>query len=195
VICGRGAALSAVGHELNAGGHANGTDSDPNIVGDEPAAFLTLTIFVFGVDGEDAVLAKPVAADDGDFFDVASVAEEFAALVRLGIGEVDQDRAVVWVGGCIVEGGLPEEACASGGLFWWDILFLANGDRGGIGWGDRLDNEVGFAGFVGAGVEVVDFAGGEPGAFAFGEEVVHGAGMRDHECIEWFVFLMVGGLE
>ena len=85
---GEAAALGAVGHEQNSGGLANSADADPNVGGDEPTAFLTLAVFVFGVDGEDAVLAKPVAADDGDFFDVASVAEEFAAVGSGEIGEV-----------------------------------------------------------------------------------------------------------
>ena len=85
---GEAAALGAVGHELDSGGLANGADADPNVRGDEPTAFLALAIFVFGVDGEDAVLTKPVAADDGDFFDVASVAEEFAAVGSVEIGEV-----------------------------------------------------------------------------------------------------------
>ena len=68
-------------------------------MGDEPAAFLTLAVFVFCGDGEGSVLGEPVAADDGDFFDVASIAEEFAALGVLGVGEVDEDGSAVWVGG------------------------------------------------------------------------------------------------
>jgi hypothetical protein len=85
---GGAAALGAVGHELDAGGLTDGADADSDVGGDEPAAFLALAVFVFGVDGEDTVLAKPVAADDGDFFDVASVAEEFAAVGAVGVGEV-----------------------------------------------------------------------------------------------------------
>lgn len=85
---GEAAALGAVGHELDSGGLANSADADPNVGGNEPTAFLALAVFVFGVDGEDAVLTKPVAADNGDFFDVASVAEEFAAVGGGEIGEV-----------------------------------------------------------------------------------------------------------
>lgn len=85
---GEAAALGAVGHELDSGGLADGADADPNVGGDEPTAFLALAIFVFGVDGEDAVLTKPVTTDDGDFFDVASVAEEFAAVGGVKVGEV-----------------------------------------------------------------------------------------------------------
>jgi hypothetical protein len=85
---GGAAAFGAVGHELDPGGLADGADADSDIARDKPAAFLALAVFIFGVDGEDAVLAKPVAADDGDFFDVASVAEEFAAVRSVGIGEV-----------------------------------------------------------------------------------------------------------
>ncbi len=94
---GEAAAFGAVGHELDSGGLADGADADPNVGGDEPTAFLTLAVFVFGVNGEDAVLTKPVAADDGDFFDVASVAEEFATVGGGAIGEVYEDCAVVWV--------------------------------------------------------------------------------------------------
>lgn len=85
---GEAAALGAVGHEMDSGGLANSADADPNVGGNEPTAFLALAVFVFGVDGEDAVLTKPVAADNGDFFDVASVAEEFAAVGGGEIGEV-----------------------------------------------------------------------------------------------------------
>ena len=85
---GEAAALGAVGHELDSGSLANGADADPDVGGDEPTAFLALAVFVFGVDGEDAVLTKPVAADDGDFFDVASIAEEFAAVGSVEVGEV-----------------------------------------------------------------------------------------------------------
>lgn len=86
---GGAAAFGAVGHELDAGSLADGADADANVGGDKPTAFLALAVFVFGVDGEDAVLAEPVAADDGDFFDVASVAEEFAGLGAVGVGEID----------------------------------------------------------------------------------------------------------
>jgi hypothetical protein len=85
---GGAAALGAVGHELDAGGLANCADTDSDVTRDEPTAFLALAVFIFGVDGEDSVLAKPVAADDGDFFDVASVAEEFAAVGGVGVGQV-----------------------------------------------------------------------------------------------------------
>ena len=85
---GEAAALGAVGHELDSGGLTDSADADPNVGGDEPTAFLALAVFVFGVDGEDAVLTKPVAADDGDFFDIASVSEEFAAVGGGEIGEV-----------------------------------------------------------------------------------------------------------
>ncbi len=100
---GGASAFGAVGHELDSGGLADGADTNSNVGGDEPTAFLALAVFVFGVDGEDAVLAKPVAADDGDFFDVASVAEEFAGLGAVGVGEIDEDCAVVRVGGSVVE--------------------------------------------------------------------------------------------
>ena len=149
-------------------------------MGDEPAAFLALAIFVFGGEGEGAVLGEPVAADDGDFFDVASIAEEFAAVGVLGVGEVDEDGSGFGVGGVGVEGRLPEESCAAAGEMGGDALVLANGGGIGVGGGDGLNDEKGFTRFVGGGVEVVDFAGGEPGALAGGEEVVHGAGMVKH---------------
>ena len=76
---------------------------------------------------------------------------------------------------------MPHEAGGSTGLGWWDVLTLTDGDRVGVVLCEGLDDEVGFAGFVGGGVEVVDFAGGEPGALAGGEEVVHGAGMVKHD--------------
>jgi hypothetical protein len=85
---GGAAALGAVGHELDAGGLANGADTDSDIRGDEPAAFLALAVFIFGVDGEDAVLAKPVAADDGNFFDVATITKEFSAVGGVAVGQV-----------------------------------------------------------------------------------------------------------
>ena len=146
-------------------------------MGDEPAAFLTLAVFVFGGDGEDSVLGEPVAADDGDFFDVASIAEEFSALEVLGIGEVDEDGSGLWVGGFGVEGRLPEKACAAAGEVGGDALVLADGGGVWVGVIDGLDDEEGFAGFVGYVIEVVDFALGVPGSLAFCEEVVHGAGV------------------
>ena len=76
---------------------------------------------------------------------------------------------------------MPHEAGGSTGLGWWDVLTLADGNCVGVVVCEGLDDEVGFTGFVGGGVEVVDFAGGEPGALAGGEEVVHGAGMVKHD--------------
>ena len=75
---------------------------------------------------------------------------------------------------------MPHEAGGSTGEVGWDVLALADGNCVGIVLGEGLDDEVGFAGFVGGGVEVVDFAGCEPGACAGGEEVMHGAGMVKH---------------
>lgn len=75
---------------------------------------------------------------------------------------------------------MPHEAGGSTGEGGWDVLTLADGNRVGVVFGEGLDDEVGFAGFVCGGVEMVDFAGGEPGALAGGEEVVHGAGMVKH---------------
>ena len=146
-------------------------------MGDEPAAFLALAIFIFGGEGEGAVLGEPVAADDGDFFDVASIAEEFAAVGVLGVGEVDEDGSGFGVGGFGVESGLPEESCAATGEMGGDALVLANGGGIGVGGGNGLDEEEGFAGFVGHVVEVMDFALGMPGSLAFCEELVHGAGV------------------
>ena len=146
-------------------------------MGDEPAAFLALAIFVFGGDGEGSVLGEPVAADDGNFFDVASIAKEFAALGVLGVGEVDEDGSGLWVGGFCIEAGLPEKSCAAAGEVGGDALVLADGDGVWVGGFDRLDDEEGFAGFVGNVVEVVNFALGVPGSLAFCEEVVHGAGV------------------
>ena len=100
---GGAAAFGAVGHELDSGGLANGADADSDVGSDEPAAFLALAVFVFGVDGEDAVLAKPVAANDGDFFDVASVTEKFAGLRGVWVGEVYEDCAVVGIGWGVVK--------------------------------------------------------------------------------------------
>ena len=100
---GGAAAFGAVGHELDSGGLADGADADSDIARDKPAAFLALAVFIFGVDGEDAVLAKPVAADDGDFFDVASVAEEFTGLGAVGVREIYEDCAVVGIGWGVVE--------------------------------------------------------------------------------------------
>ncbi len=73
---------------------------------------------------------------------------------------------------------------------------MTDGDRAGVGVCEGLDDEVGFAGFVGGGVEVVDFAGGEPGACTGGKEVVHGAGMVEHACgwVGFLDFLRIGGL-
>ena len=147
-------------------------------MGDEPAAFLALAVFVFGGEREGAVLGEPVAADDGDFFDVTSIAEEFAAVGVLGVGEVDEDGSGLGVGGFGVEGGLPEESCAATGEMGGDALVLANGGGIGVGGGDGLNDEKGFAGFVGHVVEVMDFALGMPGSLAFCEELVHGAGVR-----------------
>ena len=76
---------------------------------------------------------------------------------------------------------MPHEAGGSTGVDGWDVLTLTDGDCVGIVFGEGLDDEVGFTGFVGGGVEVVDFTGGEPSAFAGGEEVVHGAGMVKHD--------------
>ena len=76
---------------------------------------------------------------------------------------------------------MPHEASGSAGLGGWDVLTLADGYRVGVVVCEGLDDEVGFTGFVGGGVEVVDFAGCEPGALAGGEEVVHGAGMVKHD--------------
>ena len=147
-------------------------------MGDEPAAFLALAIFVFGGEGEGAVLGEPVAADNGDFFDVASIAEEFAAVGVLRGGEVDEDGSGFGIRGFGVEGGLPEESCAAAGEMGGDALVLANGGGIGVGGGDGLDDEKGFARFVGNVVEVMDFALGVPGSLAFCEELVHGAGVR-----------------
>lgn len=174
------ATFGAIGHELDSGCLADRTHTDADLVGNKPTAFLALAVLVFGVDGEDAVLAKPVATDDGDFFDVASVAEEFAAVGVVGIGEVYEDCAVVGVGRSVVEGGLPKESGGAAGEFGGNALGLADGDRGGMVLGEGLDDEVGFAGFIGGGVEVMDFSGRKPGSFAFEEEVVHGAGRLEH---------------
>ncbi len=75
---------------------------------------------------------------------------------------------------------MPEEAGCAAGEFGGDALVLADVDRAGVVFGDGLDDEVGFAGFVGGGVEVMDFAGCEPCSFAEVEEVVHGAGGLKH---------------
>ena len=123
-------------------------------------------------------MGEPVAADDGDFLDVASIAEEFAAVRVLGVWEIDEDSSGVWIGGFGVEGRLPEESCAAAGEMGGNALVLANGGGIGVGGGDGLNDEKGFARFVGHVVEVVDFALGMPGSLAFCEEFVHGAGVR-----------------
>lgn len=85
---GGAAALGTVSHELDSGSLTDGADADSDVRGNEPAAFLALAVFIFGINGEDAVLAEPVAADDGNFFDVASVAKEFATVGCVDVGEV-----------------------------------------------------------------------------------------------------------
>lgn len=174
------ATFGAIGHELNSGSLADRAHPDADVFGDEPTAFLALAVLVFGVDGEDAVLAKPVATDDGDFFNITSVAEEFAAMGGVGIGKVYEDCAVVGVGGRVIEGGLPKESGGAAGEFGGDALGLTDGDRGGVVLGEGLNDEVGFARFIGGSVEMMDFSGREPGSFAFEEEVVHGAGRLEH---------------
>ena len=76
---------------------------------------------------------------------------------------------------------MPHEASGSTSVDGGDVLTLTDGNCVGVVVCEGLDDEVGFTGFVGGGVEVVDFAGCEPGALADGEEVVHGAGMMKHD--------------
>ena len=125
---------------MDSGGEANVADADADVVGDEPAAFLPLAVFVFGVDGEGAVLGEPVAADDGDFFDVASIAQEFAGGWVLGVGEINEDSSGLLVGGFGVEGCLPEESCAAAGEVGGDALVLADGGGVWVGGIDGLDD-------------------------------------------------------
>lgn len=75
---------------------------------------------------------------------------------------------------------MPEEAGGSADEVGGDALVLADFDRAFVVFGEGLDDEVGFAGFVGCCVEVMDFSGCEPGSGAEVEEVVHGAGMVEH---------------
>lgn len=75
---------------------------------------------------------------------------------------------------------MPHEAGGSTGEGRGDILTLADENCVGVVFCKGLDDEVRFAGFVSGGVEVMDFAGGEPGALASSKEVVHGAGMVKH---------------
>jgi hypothetical protein len=86
---------------------------------------------------------------------------------------------------------LPKETGGSAGESGGDALGLADFDRAGVVFGEGLDDEVGFAGFVGGCVEVMDFSGCEPGSCAEVEEVVHGAGMVEHGYGEFLdVFLI-----
>ena len=87
---------------------------------------------------------------------------------------------------------MPEESGCAAGEFRGDALVLADFDRALVVFGEGLDDEVGFAGFVGGRVEVMDFAGCEPCSFAEMEEVVHGAGGLKHGyCGFNFVFVFL----
>lgn len=88
-ICGcDAAAFGTVSHEIDAVHHAYCADAHAEIVGDKPAAFLTLIFFIFGVDCQYSIGCKIVSPDDWYSFYIALVAEKFSRLGIVAIGNI-----------------------------------------------------------------------------------------------------------